>query len=63
MGLYFQDCQKSVYKAAYKPSKVLCPHTYNYVYLTDEVKKQIEENVMPLLCTDKPKIKELLINS
>lgn len=38
MGLYFQDCQKSVYKASYKPSQVLCPWTNNYVYLTDEVK-------------------------
>ncbi len=43
MGLYFQDCQKSVYKATYKPSQVLCPVTHNYVYLTEEVKKMIEK--------------------
>jgi hypothetical protein len=33
------------------------------VYLTDEVKKLIDKNVMPLLCTDKPKIKEISIVS
>lgn len=25
MGLYYQDCKKSVYKANYKPSMVACP--------------------------------------
>ena len=52
MGYYFQDCQKSVYKANYKPSQVLCPHTYNYVHLTEEVKAKIAKEKKPLLCTD-----------
>lgn len=34
MGLYFQDCAKSVYKANFQPSQVACPHTSQYVYLT-----------------------------
>ena len=59
MGLYFQDCQKSIYKASYKPSQVLCPHTFNYVYLTDEVKEKISKSKFPKLCEDKPLIKEL----
>ncbi len=56
MGLYFQDCQKSVYKATYKPSQVLCPVTYNYVYLIDEVKDRISKEILPKLCLDKPKL-------
>ena len=31
LGLYFQDCQKSVYKANFKPAFVSCPVTHNYV--------------------------------
>ena len=42
MGYYFQDCQKSVYKANYKPSLLLCPHTYRFVTIDEEIKKQIE---------------------
>ena len=59
MGLYFQDCQKSVYKASFKPSQVLCPFTYNYVYLTDEVRDLISKEIKPLLCIEKPIIKEM----
>ena len=59
MGLYFQDCQKSVYKGTYKPSQVLCPHTYQYVPLTDEVRDKISKEIKPRLCIDKQKIKEL----
>ena len=59
MGLYFQDCQKSVYKASYKPSQVLCPVTYNYVELTEEVKEKISMAKMPKLCMDKLKVKEM----
>lgn len=49
MGLYFQDCQKSVYKANFKPSQVSCPHTYKYVYLTDEVREKIDSEKKPNL--------------
>ena len=38
MGLYYQDCQKSVYKANFRPSEVACPYTYTFVKLTEEVK-------------------------
>lgn len=58
MGLYFQDCQKSVYKANYRPSQVLCPVTYNYAYLTEEVKQKIDKEVMPQL-SEEPKIREM----
>ena len=47
MGFYFQDCQKSVYKAAFRPSEVACPHTWNYVELTEEVKQKISREKMP----------------
>ena len=49
MGLYFQDCQKSVYKANFRPSQVACPHTYTYVHLTEEVKQQISAEKKPRL--------------
>ena len=49
MGLYFQDCQKSVYKANFKPSQVACPYTSNYVYLTDAVKQMITDEKKPHL--------------
>ena len=49
MGLYYQDCKKSVYKANYKPSMVACPHTYSFVYLTEEIKKKISSEKMPRL--------------
>eukprot|EP00347_Sterkiella_histriomuscorum_P012879 403366869 len=62
MGYYFQDCQKSVYKASYKPSQVVCPVTYNYVYLTEEVKEKIAKQKKPLLCLDIPRIKEMDIS-
>lgn len=49
LGLYFQDCQKSVYKANFRPAQVSCPHTHNYVYLTDEVKFMINSEKRPKL--------------
>ena len=49
MGLYFQDCQKSVYKSNFKPSQVACPHTCNFVYLTDQVKSAISKQKKPRL--------------
>lgn len=49
MGLYFQDCQKSVYKSNFAPSQVACPFTSNYVYLTDAVKKMITDEKKPHL--------------
>ena len=49
MGLYYQDCQKSVYKSNFKPSMVACPKTWNFIYLTDEVKKKIKAEKLPLL--------------
>jgi len=52
MGLYYQDCKKSVYKANYKPSMVACPHTYTFVYLTEEVKNKISSEKMPRLTPD-----------
>lgn len=42
MGLYYQTCQKSIYKANFKPSQVACPFTFNFVYLSDEVKEKIQ---------------------
>ena len=53
MGLYYQECQKSVYKANFKPCQVACPVTWNFVYLTDEVKQKIRESKLPKL-SDQP---------
>ena len=49
MGLYFQDCVKSVYKGNYKPSQVACPVTFNYVYLTPEIRAKIDSSKRPQL--------------
>ncbi len=38
---------------------MLCPVTYNYVYLIEEVKDRISKEILPKLCLDKPKLKEL----
>ena len=52
MGLYYQDCQKSVYKATYKPSQLLCPITSNFVTLTEELKQKIASEKMPRLAPE-----------
>jgi len=49
MGYYFQDCKKSVYKGNFKPSQVACPHTSNFVYLTDAVRQMIDIEKKPKL--------------
>ena len=56
MGLYYQDCQKSVYKANFRPSMVTCPYTFNYVYLTEEVKQKIDAEKKPRLVPDETPI-------
>ena len=54
MGLYYQNCQKSVYKGNYSPSYVACPITYNFVKLTDEVRAKISAEKKPRLSDEKP---------
>ena len=54
MGLYYQDCQKSVYKANFKPAMVACPKTWNFVLLTEEVKKKINDAKWPQLSDQPP---------
>ena len=49
LGYYFQDCQKSVYKANYKPAQVACPHASKFVYLTEEVRTMISSEKKPKL--------------
>ena len=44
-----------MYKANYKPSQVACPHTWNYVDLTEEVKAKISKEKWPKL-SDKPPV-------
>lgn len=55
MGLYFQNCQKSVYKANFKPSQLACPQTFNFVYITDEVREKINKAKMPRLAAEDAK--------
>ena len=54
MGLYYQDCQKSVYKANFKPSEVACPITWNFVELTQEVRDKIGASTKPQLSDKEP---------
>ena len=54
MGLYYQTCQKSVYKGNFKPSYVACPYTWSYVELTDQVRKKISKEKKPKLSDKEP---------
>jgi len=58
MGYYIQTCQKSVYKGKYKPSMLLCPGTYNWVYLK-EVYDRIEKKETTRLDDHNPIINEM----
>jgi hypothetical protein len=44
-----------VYKANFKPSQVACPFTWNFVYLTDEVRNKIKQSKMPRLAPEEVK--------
>jgi len=43
LGFYIQDCQKMVYKGEYEPAELLCPYTYNWVTLDEELRKRIDK--------------------
>lgn len=43
MGFYIQDNQKMAYKGDYRPSELLCPITYRWVPLDEELKKRISK--------------------
>jgi len=43
LGYYIQDCQKMVYKGEYGPAELLCPYTFNWVTLDDELRKRIDK--------------------
>ncbi|KAJ2991855.1 hypothetical protein HDV02_003411 [Globomyces sp. JEL0801] len=38
LGYYIHSCQKMRYKAQYKPSQLLCPYTFKWVYTSDAIK-------------------------
>jgi len=43
LGWYIHTCRKMNYKATFKPSQLLCPDTYAYVYFS-EGRKLLDEN-------------------
>lgn len=43
LGFYVQDCQKMVYKGEYEPAELLCPYTYTWVTLDEELRKRIDK--------------------
>ena len=43
MGEFCQTCKKLKYKGNYFPTQIMDHYTGNYVYLTDEIKKLIED--------------------
>lgn len=53
MGQYKPNSPSAHAKELFTPSQVACPHTYNYVYLTDDCKKM-------LAGASKPKLYEAL---
>lgn len=44
LGFFIQNCQKMVYKGDYEPSELLCPITYNWVTLDENVRNLILTN-------------------
>lgn len=44
LGFYIQDCQKMVYKGEYEPSELLCPITYEWVILDENIHNLIDKN-------------------
>lgn len=50
---------KSVYKGTFYPSQVACPHTFEFVYLDDKVRKQITDEIKPHLSENKKTEEEL----
>ena len=44
LGFYIQSCHKMVYKGDYGPSELLCPITYKWVTLDENVRTLIEKN-------------------
>ena len=51
LGLYIPTCQKMAYKAAFKPSQLLCPRTMRWVPLGDVVTAELDGS-MPLAPPD-----------
>lgn len=44
LGFYIQNCQKMVYKGDYEPSELLCPNTYQWITLDENIRKIIEND-------------------
>ena len=44
MGEMCQTCQKLKYKGNYRPTEIMDNYTGKYIYLTEEIKKLIEDN-------------------
>lgn len=42
MGFFVYDCPKTAYKQSMHPQMLLCPKTWEYVYLTNEIIKKID---------------------
>ncbi|GMH38419.1 hypothetical protein BSKO_06303 [Bryopsis sp. KO-2023] len=49
MGYYIHSCPKMKYKGEYSPSELMCPVGYQWVVLTDSVRKQLEESKFTVL--------------
>ena len=44
MGYYIQSCPKMRYKGDYEPSELLCPESHHWVCLTDDIRKELQDN-------------------
>ena len=43
LGYYIQSSKKMVYKGDYMPCELLCPITYTWVELTNQIREKIDE--------------------
>lgn len=57
LGGYVQNCQKMSYKKDFEPAELLCPMTFQWVMLDEEVEKRIEEN-KKRLCSEEREVME-----
>ena len=43
LGLYSQECKKNKYKIEFHPSQILCPYTYQWVLMSQEIQEIINQ--------------------
>ena len=62
LGFYIQGCQKMVYKREFGPPKLLCPKSYRWVYLDENIRKLIDKDEVDSKLCNESLIDEMIIS-